>query len=88
MERLADDLWLLAGRPRYAFNVYLMGDVSHPVTGRPGLHEPPRMFTPDPARNRDFSRRIAALEPAVACFGHGPPWRDAGALAAFAAALP
>lgn len=49
MERLADDLWLLAGRPRYAFNVYLMGDVSHPVT---------------------------------------PPWRDPGALAAFAAALP
>ena len=27
MERLADDLWLLAGRPRHGFNVYVMGDV-------------------------------------------------------------
>lgn len=67
------------------------GDVlfgRHPVTGRPGLHEPPRMFTPDPARNRESIRRIAALQPAVACFGHGPPWRDPHALGAFAAALP
>lgn len=27
MERVADDLWLLAGRPRHAINVYVMGDV-------------------------------------------------------------
>src|SRR5947209_12506248 len=26
-ERLADDLWLLPGRPRHAVNVYLIGDV-------------------------------------------------------------
>src|SRR5947209_8677314 len=26
-ERLADDLWLLPGRPRYAVNVYVIGDV-------------------------------------------------------------
>lgn len=67
------------------------GDVlfgRHPVTGRPGLHEPPRIFTPDPARNRDQIRRLAALEPAVVCFGHGPPWRDTAALTAFAAGLP
>lgn len=59
----------------------------HPLTGRPGLHEPPAMFTPDPARNRASIRRLAALEPAVVCFGHGPPWRDPAALTAFAARL-
>ena len=46
------------------------------------------MFTPDPAANRASIRRLAALEPAVVCFGHGPPLRDPGRLAAFAAALP
>jgi len=60
----------------------------HPVTGRPGLHQPPDRFTLDPGRNRAEIRRLAALEPAVVCFGHGPPWRDPAALARFAAALP
>lgn len=67
------------------------GDVMfgiHPVTSRPGLHEPPAMFTPDPARNRESIRRLAALEPSVVCFGHGPPWRDTAALARFAESLP
>jgi glyoxylase-like metal-dependent hydrolase (beta-lactamase superfamily II) len=67
------------------------GDVlfgRHPLTGRPGLHEPPRMFTLDPALNRESIRRLAALDPAVACFGHGPPWRDAAALRRFAESLP
>jgi glyoxylase-like metal-dependent hydrolase (beta-lactamase superfamily II) len=45
-------------------------------TGVPGLHEPPLAFTPDPARNRDSARRLAELEPALVCFGHGPPLRD------------
>ena len=31
---------------------------------------------PDPALNRESARRIAALEPALVCFGHGPPLRD------------
>jgi glyoxylase-like metal-dependent hydrolase (beta-lactamase superfamily II) len=57
------------------------------VTGIPGLHEPPARFTPDPARNRDSMRRLAALEPALMCFGHGPPLRDPVKLAAFAATL-
>ena len=76
---------------READRTLVAGDVlfgRDPVSGRPGLHEPPAMFTPDPARNRDAIRRLAALEPAVACFGHGPPWRDPGALRAFAAGLP
>ena len=76
---------------RAADRTLVAGDVlfgRHPATGRPGLHEPPAMFTPDPARNRESIRRLAALEPAVVCFGHGPPWRDPAALSAFAAALP
>jgi hydroxyacylglutathione hydrolase len=57
------------------------------VTGRPGLHEPPVIFTPDPARNRESMQQLAALEPALVCFGHGPPLRDPVKLAAFTATL-
>ncbi len=60
----------------------------HPVSGRPGLHEPPALFTPEPSRNRDQIRRLAALRPAVVCFGHGQPWRDTDALLRFADGLP
>jgi glyoxylase-like metal-dependent hydrolase (beta-lactamase superfamily II) len=52
------------------------------------LHEPPRVFTPDPQRNRASARRLAALEPELVCFGHGPPLRDPGELARFIARLP
>jgi hydroxyacylglutathione hydrolase len=57
----------------------VMGDVINNlniVTGLPGLHEPPRLFTTDPVRNRESARKLAALEPALICFGHGPPLRD------------
>jgi len=57
------------------------------LTTAPGLHEPPRIFTPDPARNRDSARRLAALEPELVLFGHGPPLRDPVALMAFTVAL-
>jgi hydroxyacylglutathione hydrolase len=57
------------------------------ITAVPGLHEPPERFTPDPARNRDSIRRVAALEPALVCFGHGPPLRDPRKLSEFAARL-
>jgi glyoxylase-like metal-dependent hydrolase (beta-lactamase superfamily II) len=46
------------------------------LTGLPGLHEPKWFFTPDPARNRQSMRRLAELEPALVCFGHGRPLRD------------
>ena len=46
------------------------------ITGIPGLHEPKTFFTPDPARNRESARRLAALEPELVCFGHGKPLRD------------
>jgi hydroxyacylglutathione hydrolase len=41
------------------------------------------VFTPDPARNRQSARRLAALRPSLTCFGHGPPLRDPGKLADF-----
>ena len=46
-------------------------------TFRYGLREPPRPFTVDPGRNRESMRRLADLEPALACFAHGPPVTDA-----------
>jgi hydroxyacylglutathione hydrolase len=70
--------------------VLILGDVLNDMnvrTGIPGLHEPPDFFTPDPPRNRESARRLAALEPALACFGHGPPLRDPRKLADFVAGL-
>ena len=58
------------------------------ITGIPGLNEPPNMFTPDPARNRESARRLAELKPALTCFGHGAPLRDPDKLARFVAGLP
>jgi len=69
----------------------LIGDVltnMNLLTGIPGLHEPLREFTPDPPRNRRSARRLAALQPQLVCFGHGPPLRDPRKLADFVAALP
>ena len=58
------------------------------LTGVPGLHEPKSFFTPDPPRNRQSMRRLAELEPAVVCFGHGRPLRNPAKLRAFADKLP
>ena len=76
---------------RAADRTLVVGDVFFNLsmlTTAPGLREPPRAFTPDPARNRDSARRLAALEPALVLFGHGPPLRDPAALRAFADGLP
>jgi glyoxylase-like metal-dependent hydrolase (beta-lactamase superfamily II) len=76
---------------RESDRVLIVGDVLTNVdmrSGRRGLHEPLPAFTPDPARNRASARRLAALRPSLACFGHGPPLRDPGLLAEFAEALP
>jgi hydroxyacylglutathione hydrolase len=76
---------------RESDRVLILGDVLNGMnvrTGRRGLHEPPTIFTPDPPRNRQSARRLAALEPALVCFGHGPPLRDSGELAGFIAGLP
>jgi hydroxyacylglutathione hydrolase len=71
---------------RESDRVLILGDVLNNMnvrTGIPGLHEPPAFFTPDPARNRESARRLAALEPALACFGHGAPLRGPRRLKAF-----
>jgi hypothetical protein len=69
----------------------VLGDVLNGMnllTGITGLHEPPRIFTPDPARNRESARRLATLEPALVCFGHGLPVRDTPKFVEFVDALP
>jgi hydroxyacylglutathione hydrolase len=71
--------------------VLILGDVINNMnlfTGVPGLNEPPALFAVDPAQNRASIRRLAALRPALALFGHGAPLRDPDKLADFAAQLP
>jgi hydroxyacylglutathione hydrolase len=69
----------------------ICGDVMwgwHPFLLRGPIREPIPRFSPDPALNRASARRIAELEPALVCFGHGPPLRDPAKLAAAVAKLP
>jgi hydroxyacylglutathione hydrolase len=76
---------------READRTLVLGDVLNNMdvrTGIRGLREPRRVFTPDPARNRDSARRLAQLEPRLVCFGHGPPLRDTRAFVDFVAGLP
>ena len=64
---------------READRTLVCGDVFFNMsmaTTAPGLHQPPGIFTPDPARNRQSERLLAELRPALVCFGHGPPLRD------------
>lgn len=76
---------------RESDRVLILGDVLNGmnlITSVPGLHEPPKLFTVDPARNRESARKLAALHPEIVCFGHGPPWRDPDAFQKFVEALP
>jgi hydroxyacylglutathione hydrolase len=69
----------------------VLGDVlfgQHPLLARPGLHEPPALFTLDARRNRESARKLAALHPRVVCFGHGPPLTDGSKFVDFVAGLP
>jgi glyoxylase-like metal-dependent hydrolase (beta-lactamase superfamily II) len=68
----------------------ILGDVlnSHdPLTGIRGLRLPKDYFTPDPEENRRSARRLGALEPRLALFGHGPPVRDTEKLVRFCRSL-
>lgn len=76
---------------READRTLILGDVvnnQNVWTTRPGLHEPPAVFTPDPVLNRQSARRLAMLRPRVALFSHGPPLEDPDALEAFAGSMP
>jgi glyoxylase-like metal-dependent hydrolase (beta-lactamase superfamily II) len=60
---------------RESDRVLLGGDVffnMHLLTTVPGLRQPPGPLTFDPAQNRASERKLAALAPRVAGFGHGP----------------
>jgi hydroxyacylglutathione hydrolase len=59
-------------------------------TGLPQLGEMPEIFTSDLGESRRSIRKLAALEAATICFGHGRPLtKDAAAkINAFAAGLP
>jgi len=73
---------------READRTLVAGDVFfnvNPLTGRPGLRPPPDGFNDDTEGNRESMRRLAALDPEVVVFGHGPPLRDRGALQRFIA---
>jgi hydroxyacylglutathione hydrolase len=73
---------------RDADRVALAGDVLANInflTRKPGLIEPPPFFSADFRQNRRSMGILADLEPAVVCFGHGPPLRDPDLLRRFAA---
>jgi hydroxyacylglutathione hydrolase len=64
---------------READRVLIVGDVLTNMdinTAIPGLHEPKPYLTPDPVENRRSAKTLAALEPRLVLFGHGPPLRD------------
>lgn len=73
------DRVLLCGDVMWGFNPFLL---------RGPIREPFGIVTPDRRLNRASARRIAALEPSLVCFGHGPPLRDPSKLAAAVAKLP
>lgn len=61
----------------------LLANISF-VTWRPGLREPPPFFSADPTQNRLSILTLAALEPRLVCFGHGPPLRRVALLQRYA----
>ncbi len=70
--READRL-LVCGDVMWGYNPFLLSG---------GIREPFPLASPDPALNRRSARRLAELEPAVVCFGHGPVLRDGTAFVA------
>jgi hydroxyacylglutathione hydrolase len=78
-------LWRAADRVLIAGDALMGLDL---LSGQPRLRLPPRFDQPDPAAVRTSALRLAALEPQVVFFGHGPPMTDATPrLHAFAATL-
>lgn len=72
---------------RESDRVLIAGDVIkniNLVTTFEHLGEPPDIYTPDIAQNRQSIKKIAALEPRVVCVGHGKPLYDTEKLMRFA----
>lgn len=72
------DRTLLCGDVMWGYNPFLM---------RGPIREPFTSFSPDAELNRASARRLAELEPALVCFGHGKPLRDPAKFAAAIAKL-
>lgn len=64
--------WREADRTLICGDVFFNLRVPAPI---PGLRQPPDLFTPDPARNREAERKLSDLAPAIVGFGHGPVLR-------------
>jgi len=76
---------------RESDRVAISGDIinnMHTLTGVPGLHEPPKVYTYDPEENRRSARKLAALKPSLICPGHGKPIRDMDKFQRFVEKLP
>lgn len=76
---------------RESDRILICGDVMwgfNPLTLRGPPREPLPVVSPDPVLNRESARRIAALEPSLTLFGHGPPLRDPAKLSAAVEKLP
>lgn len=76
---------------RESDRVAICGDVIRNMsyaTGLPGIKEPPKVFTYDPAENRRSIRKLAELNPSLILPGHGPAVSDIAAFERFVAALP
>ncbi len=73
------DRVLLCGDVMWGWNAFLT---------RGPIREPFGLLSPDVRLNRASAHRIVELEPALVCFGHGPPLREPAKLAAAVAKLP
>ncbi|TZF92342.1 MBL fold metallo-hydrolase [Chryseobacterium panacisoli] len=59
--------------------VLIIGDVAtnmNLLTTATGLRLPPNLFTSDQKRNIESLQKLAKLDPAIICFGHGPVMRN------------
>ncbi len=66
--------------------VLIVGDVltnMNLLTTFVGLHQPPGLFTSDKEENVKSILKLAALQPAFLCFGHGPVLKNKGELNVF-----
>lgn len=73
------DRVLVCGDVMWGYNPFLLSG---------NVREPYPLLSPDPQLNRASASRLAGLEPALVCFGHGPPVRDTADFVAAVQRLP